>query len=86
MVRSFLALARASLLFFTLVALLATSTGCSAIGLGIGAATPRFEVAEREMAVRVTDGQPSPLPAVGDDTRFGSPGGRTCGPRASTKA
>jgi hypothetical protein len=69
MVRSFLALVRSSLPFPALVALVATSSGCSAIGLGIGAAIPRFDVTDHEIEMRVTDGQPSPLPAVGDDTR-----------------
>lgn len=69
MVRSFLPLVRASLSFLALVALLATSSGCSAIGLGIGAAIPRFDTTDHQMEVRVTDDQPSPLPAVGDDTR-----------------
>jgi hypothetical protein len=49
-VHSVLALARASLLFVALVALLSTSTGCGLIGMGVGSAVggtmPRYSKVE----------------------------------------
>lgn len=63
MVRSFVALARASLLSFALVALVATSSGCTLILGGVGAGTPRSE------RVTVTPDRPLPDDVRGEDVR-----------------
>jgi hypothetical protein len=65
---SFLALSSRVLLAAGLVALAAMCTGCGAIGLGLGAATPRYVTSEEETVIVSTSGAAS-SPNAGEYVR-----------------